>query len=114
LRAPMIKGTFYLDHYGYPRATYQPPQEVLGEYLEQDVQSSSLACDSLLHFCNEVADGRRDSWQASGNAHTVTISSGRVRIENEFSDSGLPCELPIEDFMAALLSWKEFISSIPK
>lgn len=110
----MIEGKLYLDSHGYPRAEYQAPNEVLGWYLEQDVQSSPATCDELLHVCEEIVEGRRRDWQGSGNAHTVTIADSHVTIENEFSDSTELCEVSIEDFKTAVLAWKELLRSIPR
>ena len=109
----MIDGKFYLDSHGYPRAEYQPPNEVLGWYLEQDVQSSPATCDELIRVCDEIIEGNRRDWQGIGNAHTVSIADSRVTVENEFSDSAQPCEVSIEDFKAAVLAWKELLRSVP-
>jgi len=108
----MIEGKVYFDSHGYPRAEYQPPHEVLGWYLEQDVQNSPATCEELLRLSDEVINGNRPDWQGVGNAHTLSIKGNCVCIENEFSDSGTLCELSIEDFKTALLSWKELVGSV--
>ncbi len=105
----MTQGTFYFDSDNCPRAEYPPPFEMIGWYLEQDVQSSLSTCDELLRLCDDFCKGRRDEWQGTGNIHTVSIRDSRVQIENEFTDSAASCVLSIDDFKTALLSWRELI-----
>lgn len=109
----MIKGKFYLDSRGYPRADYQSPEEVLGWYLEQDIQGSAKACDELLRVCDELVEGKRSDWEGVGNAHTVSITDGIVTIENEFSDTAQSCTVSVEDFRTAIKSWKDLLGTVP-
>ncbi len=109
----MKKSHFHLDSRGHPRADFQPPNEVLGWYLEQDVQSCLASCDELLSACEEVVERKSTHWQATGNAHTIIITDTSVLIENEFSSRVQACKVSIKYFMASILGWKELIRSIP-
>lgn len=107
----MVRGTFHHDSHGYPRAKFNPPYEALGSYLEEDVQSSALTCDHILGVCKDIALGRAGTWKGTGNAHTVIMNSDRVHIENEFSDEDVPCDISLDEFRSAVMSWKELVSS---
>ena len=103
----MLQIECHRDEYGVFRAIVSPPLEVIGWYLEQDVQGSVWACDDLLEKCKMVKSGEKSEWSGTGNAHTATVRVDQVLIENEFADSEVTCSL--DDFMAALQAWKACI-----
>ena len=105
----MIESKFYYDVDKCPRAEYAPPNEMLGWYLEQDVQSSPTTCDELHSICIDVTSGDKGRWEGVGNAHSVLIEGENVTIENEFDDDAEPCTIPVKEFQNALKQWKELI-----
>ncbi len=107
----MEEKKFFFDKNNCPRAEYQPPNEILGWYLEQDVQSSPATCDEMLSVCSDVLSGQKESWEGVGNAHSIVINREAVVIENEFDESSGPCEVSIEELQTALKLWKELITS---
>jgi hypothetical protein len=107
----MEQGQFYLDSNGSPRAQFASRCAVLGWYLEQDVQASPKVCDELLSICDDISNDARDSWSGTGNAHSISITSANVVIENVFANDAPPCELTIREFRAAVASWKALITN---
>jgi uncharacterized protein YacL (UPF0231 family) len=106
-----MKGKLFFDPQGYPRAEYSSPHEVLGWYLEQDIQCSEVNCEEILRACDQIVSGNEQEWGGVGNAHDISITADRVRIENLFSDVVFSCELTVEDFRQVVQSWKELIEA---
>ncbi len=102
----MIIGKMHKDRFGILRADYPKRYQALGFYLEQDVQTSTAVCDSLLLLCSKVLAGELAEWSRTGNAHTLTIRRSSVLIENEFDDSAAMCEISMSEFQVALKSWR--------
>jgi hypothetical protein len=107
----VIKGKLFFDSQGYPRAEYPSPYEVLGWYLEQDIQCSDVHCEEILRACDQIVSGEEQEWGGVGNAHDINIRADRVQIENLFSDVVSSCELTVEDFRLVVRSWKELIEA---
>ena len=105
----MVTGKMHIDELGYPRAIFDPPNEIIGSFLEEDVQNSPLGCELLLQACDDVLEGRLEEWDDVGNAHRLTIRKDQVIIENEYSNYDPPCSLRVNDFKQLLLSWKSLI-----
>jgi uncharacterized protein YacL (UPF0231 family) len=101
----------FVDGNGFKRVEYDHPCELLGWYLEQEVQSSRATCAALQSECDAVLSGKKSEWQGTGNAHTVTIKNGNVVIENEFDEDAAPCKISIEEFKIALGEWNRFACS---
>lgn len=110
----MAESKFYFDQHGFPHAEYQPPNEILGWFLEQDVQNSPNSCKWLLQLCEEIDAGTRQEYDGTGNAHAISIVGNRVHIENLFTDSIAPSDLSIDEFRAGILSWMRLITSVSK
>ena len=105
----MTGNKFYHDANKCPRAEYAPPNEMLGWYLEQDVQSSPATCDELQSICTDVTSGAMERWEGVGNAHSILVEGENVTIRNEFDNDAEPCTVPIEEFQSALTQWKKLI-----
>ena len=102
----------YIDSQGCPRAMADDlAYKSIVAYLEQDVQSSLVTVNDLLKSVSQVESGEIRNWQGTGNAHTVTLSSCEVEIENEFDDSQY-LSISLDEYRKVLLSWKSLISSI--
>lgn len=99
----------YKDKNGYPRVSCPASLEVLGSYLEQDVQRSILSCDEIIQIIELVQQGKQESWEGTGNAHTITIGANTTTIFNEFSDTLDPCLMATNDFKSAIILWRKFI-----
>jgi uncharacterized protein YacL (UPF0231 family) len=102
----------YKDKNGFPRVNCSVPLEVLGSYLEQDLQRSISSCDEIIQIIESIQQGKQDSWEGTGNAHTVTIEANSTKIFNEFSDTLDPCSMATDEFKNAIISWRKFIEQI--
>ncbi len=105
----MVENEFYYDVDKYPRAKYSSPNETLGWYLEEDVQSSLATCDELHSICKEVSSDAKKRWEGIGNAYSILIECGNVTIKNEFDDDVKPCTVSIKEFQNAIKQWKELL-----
>lgn len=81
-------------------------------YLEQDVQCDLEHGKQMLEICSRIATVGGE-WSGTGNAHTVTVTPIKVRIENEFVEGAAGiCELDLGDFRESLSSWLEAVRSV--
>ncbi|MCZ6677555.1 MAG: YacL family protein [Candidatus Poribacteria bacterium] len=106
---------YYIDENGFRRAEVSPPYELLGWYLEGDVQGSIYTCKLLLSEIEKAKAGVEEEYSGTGNAHTITIKRDKVVIENELlnetkdCEMSQICEIPLPEFEKALTQWFEFI-----
>jgi Uncharacterised protein family (UPF0231) len=107
---PPHRGRFYRDERGAPRADFDPLYEVVGWFLEQDVQRSSVRqCDELIAIVDETMAATRSSYRSSGNVHTLIFEQGGVRIENDYVEPSRSAVLSLDEFREAVLDWKVLI-----
>jgi hypothetical protein len=99
----------YIDEHGFRRAELSSPYEMVGWYFESDVQGSLYTCRLLFSEIEKMKAGVESEFSGTGNAYTITITCGRVVIEDEYSDPLETCELPLIEFEKALTQWFEFI-----
>lgn len=102
-------GRFYRDDSGDPRAEFEHPYELLGHFLESDVQGSISLCDEILGRIDKIFAGETKKWQQTGNAHTIVLSRRGACIEAEFGNVQEPCRLTLEHFKKAVSGWKSFL-----
>ena len=104
---------FYRDAEGDPRAETGRDHRLLGRFLEADIQGSRGICDEVLSTLDDIAAGRRTSWQMTGNAHTLTIGKRRARIHAE---SGRSRDLILSPaaLRQAILEWKALLAGKPR
>jgi len=107
---------YFLDEHGIRRAFVSSPYELLGWYLEDDVQGSLYHCELLFSVIEKVKNGALEEWSGTGNAHTITITPSRVVLENEYllESEETPrrtCEIPLIEFEKTLKEWFQFIQS---
>jgi hypothetical protein len=100
----------YIDEHASRRAEVNSPYEMVGWYLEQDIQGGVNSCRRLFGIIEKVKNGVESEYSGTGNAHTITITSDKVVIENEYSDPLETCEVPLIKFEKALKEWFQFIS----
>ncbi len=67
--------------------------------------------DKYMAAAEDVETGRLPKWSGTGNAHTVTIQSDGVSIENVWDESLGVAEVSIPEFKQCLGSWLRLISS---
>jgi hypothetical protein len=84
--------SLYRDQAGDLRAHCPPPYTLLGHFLESD------------------AAGTLDTWQATGNAHTLVLTADGARIEADWASSTPPCQLSLAELRTALERWCAFLN----
>jgi uncharacterized protein YacL (UPF0231 family) len=99
----------YKDRNGYPRVAAPESLEILGWFLEQDIQRCKYSCDEIIEIIDSVQQGKISYWKGTGNAHTFCITSELVTIYNEFSENSSPCSMDTREFKNAIILWGEFI-----
>jgi hypothetical protein len=99
---------FFLDDDGYLVAESDDALHVLADFLSGDIQGSLFAAEDFIAECQKVIDGKVDSWEGTGNAHTVTIAKSGVEIFNEYTEKSLHIK-DLAAFKAYLESWKQLI-----
>ena|SRR5262245_1677795 len=104
-----MKLKLYYDAHDFPRAEVDTPHEVLGWFLEQDVQSSLPWGRELVETIENIQADRTSHWEGTGNAHTLVMTGKGVRIDNEYVDPPQSCELSLHEFKRAVQSWLTFI-----
>lgn len=103
---------YYRDSYSLPRADVGPPHEVVGWFLEQDLQGDVAACRRLLNLLNEVESGIMTSFESTGNAHTVTLGRNGARIENEYAEPPVAGDSSLDDLKQAISGWLRLLTSV--
>jgi len=103
---------FYRDAKGDLKAKTGREQRLLGRFLEADLQGSVGMCDDVLAALDDIAAGRSQRWQMTGNAHTLVLSQRRARIHPEFGRA-LDLLLAPAELRQALLEWKALIGRKP-
>ena len=105
----------YRDQTGYCRVDPGDVHPLIAAYLEQDVQQDLHFCQELLGVVDEVKGGRRGEWEATGNAHTVTIQPGVVVIRNEWDDSLGECATfarPFSQLRCSMAGMRRLLSQV--
>jgi uncharacterized protein YacL (UPF0231 family) len=102
---------YFRDEQGFPRVETGDSHPNIGSFLEQDIQSSTEGCREYMAAAEDVETGRLPKWSGTGNAHTVTIQSDGVSIENVWDESLGVAEVSIPEFKQCLGSWLRLISS---
>lgn len=101
---------FFLDLNGYPRAHGKGAEQLLGTFLEQDVQGSLDGCSQYMDILARVRSSAIPEWSGTGNVHTVSITPKGVAIENEWAISESAATYSLDDFENALREWAKLIS----
>jgi len=99
---------FLIDSGGFPRVKADVGLELVGDFLEMDVQSSVFAVDEYLAATEDVVAGRIPVWEGTGNAFTLSIRMAGVDFYNEFTSEELQ-GLSVLDFSEYLTAWKQLV-----
>ncbi len=106
----MKKLRFTWDQHGRLTAVGEPPQDVLADYLANELKADTSACERLLEALRDVREGKMEDWEDAGEAWTVTLTPSRAEIVSEYAVPGRRIFLPIEELEEAIQSWMEFIA----
>jgi hypothetical protein len=102
---------FTWDKEGHVTAVAEPPDDVLADYLAQEVSNNPLKCRRLLDIIRALRGGKHSSWRADGDAWNLSMTKARAVIESEFSVPGRARELSLEDFEELVRSWLQFLET---
>ncbi|MFP2926161.1 hypothetical protein ACLESO_13255 [Pyxidicoccus sp. 3LG] len=86
-----------------------PPNDVLADYLSEELQPGSGAAERLLALVMEFRTGRRGVWEVPGDCWSVELTSARASLRTEHAIPGRVLHLPLEDFEEAVRSWLDFV-----
>jgi uncharacterized protein YacL (UPF0231 family) len=108
-----MKLKFYRDTAGDARAQGRGRGKVLAGFLESDLQDSPAAAREVLRAIEDVEAGRLDTWERTGNAHTLTLSPEGATLQNEIDEDSEPCRLSLLEIRAAVADWISFLEEPP-
>jgi hypothetical protein len=90
------------------RAT--PPNDVLADYLTEELQPGSGAAERLMALVQEFRTGRTGAWEVPGDCYSVELTAARATLRTEHAIPGRTLHLPLEDFAEAVRSWLDFVA----
>jgi hypothetical protein len=102
---------FTWDQEGHVTALAEPPDDILADYLADEVSNNPLKCRRLLDIIRALRGGKHSSWRADGEAWNLSMTKARAVIESEFSVPGRARELSLEDFEELVRSWLQFLET---
>ncbi|HSN86144.1 MAG TPA: YacL family protein [Thermoanaerobaculia bacterium] len=100
---------FYWDSEGTPRAQCDPPGDTVAGFLESDVQGSLEFAHEILRALDRIDSGTIDSWEVTGNAHTLNLSAHGAAIRSEMDEDSKPLLLPASLFRGVMADWISFV-----
>lgn len=81
--------------------------EILGSFLESDIQTSPTSCDFWLTKIYAVIRREIDNWEGVANIHSANITPDQTTISNEIDLDVEPLVLPTAVFLQAVSDWRE-------
>ena len=106
-----MKLKFYRDDAGDARARGRGRGKVVAAFLESDLQDSPESTQEVLRAIEDVEAGRGDSWERTGNAHTLTLSPRGATLQDEMDEESKLCVLSLPEIREAVEGWISFLSS---
>jgi hypothetical protein len=87
-----------------------PAHNLIAAYLAIDIQKSPEWIKEVLQKIREVKSGEISSWERIGNAYCLRLFPDHVEIEEDYAEEpGEAVRIPIDDFKAAALAWRDFV-----
>jgi hypothetical protein len=102
---------FYRDDLGEPRVRVPHGRELLGRYLEGDLQTDVRHARRIAGAVDRVAAGQLPSFSETGNAYTLTLTPAGAVIESELDERAPALALPLADLRAAVGAWIAFLET---
>ena len=94
------------DSSGKIRPEFEKPYQVIGTFLDDDVQR---CIDSCQFFLNKLIEPFVSGHELTGNAHSVKLLGSHVQITNNYDDSLPSVDLTSQEFIEILLFWENAI-----
>jgi uncharacterized protein YacL (UPF0231 family) len=95
---------FYWDSAGDPRARCP-----LAAFLESDVQGSLEFAHEILRALDRIESGEEETWEVTGNAHTLTLARDEATIRSEVDEDAEPYVLPPGLLREVVADWVSFL-----
>ena len=86
-----------------------PPNDVLADYLSEELQPGSGAAERLLDLVHGFRAGRCGVWEVPGECWSVELTPARATLRTEDAIPGRTLHLPLEDFEEAVRAWLDFV-----
>ena len=102
---------FTWDQEGRVTALAEPPDDVLADYLAEEVRNDSRQCQRLLDIIRALRRGSHSCWLAEGEAWHVNLTKARAVIESEFAVPGRARELTLGEFEELVQAWLRFLET---
>ena len=104
--------SFYRDEQGAPRAQAENEEtEVLGAFLESDIQDDAVTCRELLARIDDEIDELSEPVEFTGNRHAVTFTNDTVVFSSHQQGDDSSAMLDLHQVQTALKGWLAFIES---
>ena len=104
-----MKLQFYRDDAGNARARGRGRGKLVAGFLESDLQDSLESAREILKAIDDVEAGRADSWERTGNAHTLTLSPQGAAIQDEMDEEAEPYVLSLSEIREVVADWVSFL-----
>jgi hypothetical protein len=100
---------FFRDAHGYPRCEAAPPHQVVGWFLEQDIQGSRRTADELLAEIEGIASGCQTGWSGTGNAFHLALTPAGAEIECLWDEAIPACRVGLAELGEAVRGWAQLL-----
>lgn len=91
----------------FRRAYVSAPYQLVGQYLENDIQDCIEECKFLLSVCDQVEKGDLNEWGGCGNANQILIQKNAVLIKVMFTEEKV--SLCLNDYRLVVRAWVNFL-----
>ena len=85
------------------------PNDVLADYLSEELRPGSGAAERLLELARELRAGRTGVWEVPGECWSLELTPARATLRTEDAIPGRTQHLPLEDFEEAVRAWLDFV-----
>ncbi|RKG49866.1 hypothetical protein D7X30_38730 [Corallococcus sp. AB011P] len=100
---------FTWDQQGRAVVSGLPPDDVLADYLVQELRPDANRAQGMLRELAALRQGQRERWDVTGETWSVELNRARASIHSEVAIPGRSQDLPLEEFEDAIRSWLEFM-----
>lgn len=104
-----MKLQLYRDTAGDLRARGRGRGKTVAGFLESDLQGSAVSAREVLRALEDVEAGRRESWERTGNAYTLTLSPKGAVLQDEMDEEAEPVSLSLPEVREAVAGWVSFL-----
>lgn len=97
---------FWDNELDLPQVNIGNGPELLGEFLQSELQGDIAACDRLTEQFN-----KSDSFRITGNMSSLLLKGNTVLLEPLFDDNILSVSMDKTDFLSMVCRWKTFLET---